>query len=146
MWGLGKIYEYTNEAFILWIFSTIWITDTGAFFFGKLFGRRLLAPKISPKKTWEGAVGGTITSVASISLVSLCVTQLAHLTPYVALLTFIMSVSAHVGDLLESAGKRLFDAKDSGNIIPGHGGLADRFDSVLFTCIVLEVLLYFLMR
>ncbi|MDQ7093367.1 phosphatidate cytidylyltransferase [Desulfosporosinus sp. PR] len=116
-----------------WTFLTIflvWATDTGAYLIGRQFGRHLLAPQVSPKKTVEGSVGGLILSV----LVAVLFWHLAHDTSLITyiMLGIIIGVSAQIGDLFESALKRSAGVKDSGNLIPGHGGVLDRFDSLLF--------------
>ena len=108
-----------------------WAADTGAYFAGRRFGRRKLAPRLSPGKTWEGAAGGLCAA-----LVFACVWAWALPAGTPALHWYVASALAAVfgllGDLVESLLKRSFDAKDSSKIIPGHGGVLDRFDSVLF--------------
>lgn len=110
--------------------SVVWLTDTGAFFAGRQFGGQKLAPGISPAKTWSGAVGGLLlgTLVGSV--------EWHFMTPSAlwigVLLCAATSILGQVGDLAESALKRRFRIKDSGDIIPGHGGLMDRLDSITF--------------
>ena len=110
-------------------------TDTGAFFIGKTLGRKALAPQVSPGKTWEGAVGGFIFGAGTV----------LALTPWLELpisiwegaaLGALVGVSAQVGDLVESITKRAAGVKDSGKLIPGHGGILDRLDSVVFVVVV----------
>lgn len=120
-------------------FVCAWMTDTGAFTAGNLWGKHKLAEKISPKKTIEGAIGGTIFSVVgSIAYIVVMVFIMTSKTPsaaYIArfaFLGFFASVVSQLGDLSASCIKRDFEKKDYGNILPGHGGLLDRFDSVLF--------------
>lgn len=116
-----------------WTFLTIflvWATDTGAYLIGRQFGRHPLAPQVSPKKTIEGSVGGLLFSIA----VAIGAWQLiggASWVTYVVL-GVIIGISAQVGDLFESALKRSAGVKDSGKLIPGHGGILDRFDSLIF--------------
>ena len=108
-----------------------WGGDTGAYFAGRAFGRRRLYPAVSPSKTWEGAVGGTLTAVA----VALAVQQAfaLRLTPLQAMGTgAVAAILGLLGDLCESLLKRSVGAKDSSHLIPGHGGVLDRFDGVLF--------------
>ncbi|MDR3285350.1 MAG: phosphatidate cytidylyltransferase [Holosporales bacterium] len=136
---LGKLFCETNFVFILWLFCTIWLTDTMAFFCGKIFGQIKLAPKISPGKTLEGLVLGTFFSVLIISFAYYFITQSGKYYNIVVL-TVVVSISAHIGDLIESAVKRYFNVKDSGSLIPGHGGFADRFDSLLFVSIVMMII------
>ena len=109
---------------------TVWLTDTGAFFTGRQVGGEKLAPDISPAKTWSGAIGGLVLgSVAGTLIWHFGTTSPLWIG---ALLAVVMSVLGQVGDLTESALKRRFRVKDSGNVIPGHGGLMDRLDSVTF--------------
>lgn len=118
---------------IEWTFFTIflvWATDTGAYFTGRKFGRHLLAPQVSPKKTVEGSLGGLLFSI----IVAVGFWQFvgnAHLMTYI-ILGIVIGTSAQIGDLFESALKRSAGVKDSGSLIPGHGGILDRFDSLIF--------------
>lgn len=106
------------------------LADTGAWFFGKNFGNTKLWPTISPKKTRAGAIGGAFTSVVLSSLFIYFVFNKLNLFIVVSLL--ILAIFAQIGDLIESKLKRQFDVKDSSNLIPGHGGIYDRLDSLLF--------------
>lgn len=107
-----------------------WICDTGAYLVGIKFGRHKLAPALSPKKSWEGAVGGLVASVAFVAPYATLVLALPWGKGI--LLGVLLVIAATVGDLAESAIKRQFGVKDSGNLIPGHGGMLDRIDSLLF--------------
>lgn len=110
-------------------FVSTWITDSGAYFVGRRWGRRKLAPRLSPKKTWEGAVGGWLIGVLLTPLVA----WLMGLSPWHGLGIGILAATlAPFGDLAESMFKRQASAKDSSNLIPGHGGMLDRIDSLLF--------------
>jgi len=118
----------------LWLLTAlaiVWAADSGAYFAGRSFGRTKLAPRISPNKTWEGLVGGLLTGL----LVALVFGWLAGVTPDQVpglVVTTVVAVFASVlGDLYESLIKRHAGAKDSGHIIPGHGGVLDRIDGVL---------------
>lgn len=112
-------------------FLVTFATDTSAYAVGRAVGRRKLAPSISPGKTWEGAVGGLVGAVAAAAaLVTLLGEIETRILPAIAL-GLGVGVAAQAGDLLESKVKRLADAKDSGRLIPGHGGLLDRLDSLL---------------
>ncbi len=112
-------------------FLVTFATDTSAYAVGRAVGRRKLAPSISPGKTWEGAVGGLVgAAAAAAALVVLLDGIESNLLPAVAL-GLGVGVAAQAGDLIESKVKRLADAKDSGRLIPGHGGLLDRLDSLL---------------
>ena len=118
-----------------WIFLALlltWSADTGAYFAGRFLGKTPLFPRVSPKKTVEGVVGGVLLAVA----VSIGYTQ--QVLPVVdmihaSILGVVLSLSSVVGDLVESLMKRAYGVKDSGNFMPGHGGIIDRLDSLLFT-------------
>ena len=118
---------------IEWTFLTIslvWATDMGAYLIGSQFGSHLLAPQVSPKKTVEGALGGLLFSIA-VALVFWRIVGGAPWITYI-ILAVIIGISAQIGDLFESVLKRSAGVKDSGKLIPGHGGILDRFDSLLF--------------
>jgi phosphatidate cytidylyltransferase len=108
----------------------VWTNDTGAYLSGRSFGKHKLFERISPKKTWEGAIGGTLLVVGASYLISLWIPQIA-LIHWIAL-GIICSVTANFGDLFESMLKRSLNVKDSGTLLPGHGGMLDRFDGVIF--------------
>ena len=120
--GIGK------TLFFL-IFVTSWITDTLAYFSGMLFGKHKLIPKISPKKTVEGAIGGIVGNI----LVYLLIAWIIHAENYVGYLIMglVTSVVSQVGDLIASLIKRRYGVKDYGKVLPGHGGVMDRFDSLI---------------
>ncbi len=131
-WCALALLHNDGPGWLLLALSTIWATDTGAYFAGRAWGKRKLAPRISPNKTVAGLVGGLAAGVlvavlGAWLLLGTLPSQLA-LVALVALLTVLFSV---VGDLFESLLKRHVGAKDSGNLIPGHGGIMDRLDSVL---------------
>ncbi|MEP6513589.1 MAG: phosphatidate cytidylyltransferase [Parafilimonas sp.] len=110
------------------LIATLWINDTMAYIIGSLIGHTPFS-KVSPNKTWEGTLGGALLSVSIVTLISHAVFQSDYLPVFlIALITVVMGTA---GDLLESKLKRLAGAKDSGNIMPGHGGFLDRFDSLL---------------
>lgn len=115
-----------------WSFLVVfvtWANDVGAYFGGKAFGRRKMAPAVSPGKSWEGAVFGLVSG----TVVSLYFGRWLGFTPLVSALTGVcLAVLAQIGDLVESGLKRYCQVKDSGTAIPGHGGFLDRFDSLLF--------------
>lgn len=116
-------------AAIVFLFAVVWATDIAAYFAGRALGGPKLWPAVSPKKTWSGAVGGTLGGVAAGCV---AVKLLGLSVPLMLLLVAgLLSVVAQAGDLLESAIKRHFGAKDAGSIIPGHGGLMDRLDGFL---------------
>ena len=120
-----------------------WIGDTGAYYVGKNFGRRKLAPAISPGKTWEGAAASAVTGVLfGIIYLPLTIKGTPLLTA--GLLALAANIAGQAGDLAESAIKRGAGVKDSGTLLPGHGGFLDRVDSTLFALPVLYTLLTFL--
>jgi phosphatidate cytidylyltransferase len=123
---------------VFFLLLVVWLGDTGAYYVGKAFGRRKLSPRISPKKTIEGVMGGVGASV--ITAVVIHFTFLREFPLHHAIIAgVILSLAGVVGDLAESMWKRSADVKDSGTLLPGHGGLLDRFDSVLFTAPILYV-------
>jgi phosphatidate cytidylyltransferase len=117
---------------ILWMFAVVWLTDIAAYFAGRRFGGPKLWPRVSPKKTWSGFFGGLIAGVAAGGLVVLLAARAGSPAPVsfavVVLLSALASVLSQLGDLGESGLKRRFEAKDSGFLIPGHGGVMDRLD------------------
>jgi len=122
--------------YILVALGAAWLSDTSAYFVGTFFGKRKLAPKVSPKKTIEGTLGGIVISTGLILLIGMIYeARLGARVDFLALavLSPVFSVVAMLGDLAASAIKREYGVKDFGTIMPGHGGVLDRFDSVLFT-------------
>jgi phosphatidate cytidylyltransferase len=135
----GDQIGYLSRGFwwLLVMLLTIWANDTAALLTGHYFGRHKLAPHISPGKTWEGFVGGLVVSVVSVFVVTTLadhvLSQPLHLAWYHTLLIGIfIAITATIGDLAESLLKRGTGVKDSGHILPGHGGILDRADSMLF--------------
>jgi phosphatidate cytidylyltransferase len=121
------------------LFLIVWATDTGALIFGKLIGGPRMAPVLSPSKTWAGTIGGSVTA----ALVFGCYIWLLGGTLWIAaLFGLLFSVVAHVGDLFESFVKRRFGIKNSGSLIPGHGGVLDRMDSTIFASVALALLVF----
>ncbi|MBB5172043.1 phosphatidate cytidylyltransferase [Texcoconibacillus texcoconensis] len=118
-------------ALVFFILFIIWATDSGAYFIGKRFGKRKLAPHISPKKTIEGFFGGIAVALV-VGMVYTLMISLFESVTYTLLLITVASIVGQLGDLIESALKRHQNVKDSGSILPGHGGILDRFDSLLF--------------
>lgn len=122
---------------ILLIFILIWINDTGAFIVGSMMGRHKLFERISPKKTWEGFFGGLVFCLGACALFSYCCNEFFNMTLLRADMAvwlglgFVITIFCTWGDLIESMIKRNLHIKDSGNIIPGHGGILDRIDSFL---------------
>ena len=116
---------------LLFILAGTSACDTGAYALGRLIGRHQMAPVISPNKTWEGAAGGFVASVVAMLAVGVLL-DLGVALWQQAVVAVTVAIVAQAGDLLESALKRAANAKDSGSIMPGHGGLLDRIDSILF--------------
>lgn len=123
---------------VMYMLLIVWITDTGAYTFGRMFGRHKLWPAISPNKTWEGSIGGTLAAVVVAGIYVYFFPQ-AYSLPVMLGLSFIFSICGQLGDLVESAYKRYYGVKDSGKILPGHGGILDRFDSMLFVLPLLHL-------
>ena len=122
---------------ILTVFLGVWGFDSGAFFAGHFFGKHKLAPTISPAKTWEGVAGGLVLSIAAALL---CTTWTLGVPWYLnILLGILIGISATLGDLAESLIKRQTHVKDSGQFMPGHGGILDRIDSLLFAVVVVFI-------
>jgi phosphatidate cytidylyltransferase len=136
---------YFNEAwkFAVWAVGIIIITDTGAYFFGKGFGKRKLAPRISPGKTIEGTLGGTFSAVSfSIAFPALIGEDRFFVFIFYFIIGFLISIFAQFGDLFESLIKRRYNVKDSGKILPGHGGVFDRIDGYLPAGALLAVVIF----
>jgi len=127
---------------LLAVFVTIWVNDTGAYLIGVTFGKHHLFERISPKKSWEGFVGGALAALLSGYVFSLLIPEI-NLVNWL-IFSEIIVVFGTFGDLIESQIKRTIDVKDSGNVIPGHGGLLDRFDSMLLASPVVFIYLSFL--
>ena len=138
--------ETGAEYIYILVFIAAWITDTFAYFTGFLFGKHKLIPKISPKKTVEGAIGGAIFCVIAFILYGIVVEKVVDGVQFsfavLALIGLIMSVVSMIGDLVASSIKRTYGIKDYGNIFPGHGGVLDRFDSIM----ILAPLLLFVVK
>lgn len=127
---------------ILFAFCIIWATDTGAYLFGRKLGKHKLWPTISPKKTVEGALGGIFVAVV-VAVIFHLIAPFEQSWLTLIIVTMIASAFGQIGDLVESAFKRVYQVKDSGNILPGHGGILDRFDSMLFVFPLLHFIHFF---
>ncbi|MGF1607029.1 MAG: phosphatidate cytidylyltransferase [Rhodothalassiaceae bacterium] len=130
-------------ALVLWAFLLVWGTDIGGYFVGRAIGGVRLAPRISPNKTWSGLVGGIAFALAG-SLFAWAVARPLPLV-WMALLTPPLAVWSQIGDIAESALKRRWGAKDSGHIIPGHGGILDRVDGLMFVAPLLALFTFIFM-
>lgn len=139
----GELSNYQvqyNPILPLSIFIFTWINDTGAYCTGMLFGKHRLFERISPKKSWEGSIGGGVFSIIAAIV-------MAHYFPFMPIsiwigLALTVVIFGTLGDLTESLLKRTIGIKDSGNILPGHGGMLDRFDSTLMAVLAAVVYLY----
>lgn len=133
--GLMSMYYTLNDgkALLMTMFIMIWLNDTGAFLVGSMIGKHKLFPRISPKKSWEGFVGGVVFSILAGVIVKLCFPDFFETIsmPSLCGLGLVVGIFATWGDLVESLIKRTLGVKDSGNILPGHGGILDRIDSLL---------------
>ncbi|MED4312658.1 phosphatidate cytidylyltransferase [Heyndrickxia coagulans] len=117
--------------YILYALFLIWATDSGAYFIGRAFGKHKLWPEISPNKTVEGALGGVLCA-AVVAVLFFFFSNIGLGLWRLMMSTVVLSVFGQIGDLVESAYKRHYGVKDAGKILPGHGGILDRFDSLLF--------------
>ena len=123
------------------VIVTVWVNDTIAYIVGSFIGRTPISP-ISPKKTWEGTIAGVVLSVVILSTVAGQFIPIS--TKYLYMITIVASVMGNLGDLFESKLKRMAGVKDSGSMMPGHGGFLDRFDSILFAGPFVWILLQFI--
>ena len=144
-----NIRKIDNVGFYLFllVFIAAWVTDTFAYFTGVFFGKHKLVPRISPKKTIEGSIGGIVFCVLSFWVYGLILANCFDVSvnmPVLLVLGFVMSIISQLGDLIASAIKRSYDIKDYGSLFPGHGGVLDRFDSImilsLFMLLAAEVI------
>lgn len=136
------VYDYRP---LIGLFILVWINDTGAYLCGVAFGKHKLYERISPKKTIEGFVGGVIlTMVAGWIICAFCGDFFFHAGMIFSIVAAaIVATIGTCGDLVESMFKRSVQVKDSGNILPGHGGILDRFDAIMFTAPIISLLYYF---
>jgi len=135
--------EY-NPLMLMAVFVTIWVNDSGAYVFGVTLGKHRMFERVSPKKSWEGFFGGAITALISGYIFSLIVPEISLIQWLI--FSEIVVIFGTFGDLLESLMKRTIHVKDSGDVIPGHGGLLDRFDSMLLVAPAIFIYLSFLFR
>ncbi|KAB2823189.1 MAG: phosphatidate cytidylyltransferase [Bacteroidales bacterium] len=134
--------ESYNPLILIAVFVTIWVNDTGAYLVGMTFGKHRLFERISPKKSWEGFIGGAVAALGSGYLFSLFIPEI-NLIQWL-IFSEIVVIFGTFGDLLESLLKRTVNVKDSGDVIPGHGGLLDRFDSMLLAAPAVFIFLSFI--
>ncbi len=142
--------QFEHGIYLVWmIFINSWISDTCAYLVGVMIGRHKLAPVLSPKKSIEGSIGGIVGSALVGALFGYYLDSVLGADQFVFLLFVVGgvgSVISQIGDLAASAIKRNYDIKDYGKLIPGHGGIMDRFDSVIFTAPITYFLIIFFMR
>ncbi len=122
-----------QAAVVLAVFVVIWVNDTGAYLSGMAFGRHKMFPRVSPKKSWEGLIGGALLATASAMCFAYYTDYLSYLEW--AIFAVVVVACGTLGDLMESILKRTVGVKDSGTIMPGHGGILDRIDSVLLASV-----------
>jgi phosphatidate cytidylyltransferase len=129
----GEGFRPVGRSFVFFLMIVIWVTDTGAWWVGRSFGRLRFAPIISPKKSWEGAIAGTV--MAGLAAFVFREFFLREALGGVEALFYgvVIAVTAQISDLAESLMKRSFGVKDSSSLLPGHGGILDRFDSFIFS-------------
>ncbi|MDZ3832947.1 MAG: phosphatidate cytidylyltransferase [Sphingopyxis sp.] len=136
--GLWFIREHLGVTAALWVFGMVWATDIGAYFAGRAFGGRRLAPTISPSKTWSGLFGGMVAAL----IVSATVGDRGGITGVPLWVGLVIGLIAQLGDLGQSWMKRRAGVKDSGHLIPGHGGVFDRVDGLLPVALLLGALAF----
>ena len=125
---------------LLYAMLIVWLTDSGAYLFGRKLGKHKLAPRVSPNKTWEGSICGTLLATVVLAVYLYFFPVGYHNWGLMVFLTLLLSILGQFGDLVESALKRFYGVKDSGKILPGHGGILDRFDSMLLVMPALYLL------
>ncbi len=139
--GSEKFISHVGANYAIIVLALVWVSDTFAYFGGRTFGRHKLAERISPKKTWEGSIIGFVfTMIAGIVIKMMFYDQFTFVN--ILAVSLIAGVFAQIGDLFESNLKRSVQIKDSSQLIPGHGGFLDRFDSLLFAVPAVYIYLY----
>lgn len=145
---IREFYSFSDELYpnggwlIITLFIGIWICDSAAFFWGTAFGKHKLFPRVSPNKSWEGAIAGFIFAVAALIFMKIFFLDFLNLFDAI-IIGIIIGTIGQIGDLVESLLKRDAGVKDSSALIPGHGGIFDRFDSLLLIAPVLYLYIYF---
>ncbi len=146
---IREIYSYQEELYIngglliIAIFIGIWVCDSAAFFLGTAFGKHKLYPRVSPNKSWEGALAGFIFAVVAMAALKFIFLDFLNLLD-VIIIGIIIGTVGQIGDLVESLLKRDAGVKDSSALIPGHGGILDRFDSLFLIAPVVYLYIYFI--
>jgi phosphatidate cytidylyltransferase len=146
---LAFVWTFNNNdsrELLIFVLLPIYLNDSLAYVTGRFLGKNKLIPSVSPKKTWEGFIGGMLGALVVMHLIFFFTNNYALMSPaIVTIICILASVLATLGDLFESKLKRSAEVKDSGNILPGHGGILDRIDAMLFVAPVLYVLLTFIL-
>ena len=137
--SLYRLQQYDPWMLFL-LLAIVWLGDTAAYYVGSAWGRHRLAPVVSPRKSWEGAAAGLATSLAATAVWSLW--RLGHLDPVLLGIAAVTAFASQAGDLVESLWKRGVGVKDSGGVLPGHGGILDRMDAMLYAAPTLLLLLW----
>jgi phosphatidate cytidylyltransferase len=149
MLGLRELYPPVDSLYqrggflIISVFASIWICDSAAYYIGTPFGKHKLFPRVSPKKSWEGAVAGFLFAIIAFIAAKYIVLDFLSLSSSIAL-GVIVGIFGQIGDLIESLFKRDAGVKDSSSLIPGHGGILDRFDSILYSAPLLLLYLKYI--
>jgi len=128
-----------DNEILFWMFAIIWATDIFAFFAGRSLGGNKIAPEISPNKTWSGLIGGVVASMG-IGLISAMIFPGSII--FFLVISILISIVEQISDLLESKFKRIFGVKDSGDIIPGHGGVLDRLDGMILVAPLVWIIIF----
>jgi phosphatidate cytidylyltransferase len=137
--------HYNNGGLlIISVFITLWVTDSAAYFLGSAFGKHKLFPRVSPNKSWEGAIAGFVFAMIAMVVLQTFLLTFLQLSDAIVL-GIIVGLFGQIGDLIESLLKRDAGVKDSSNIIPGHGGIFDRFDSLIFSSPFIFIYISYLM-
>ena len=139
----------SNGAYLIWlVFISSWLSDTAAYYSGKFFGKHKLSPKVSPKKTVEGSIGGLLGSTVFCGIFGIIVNRYMYIMPLYNyfIIGSLCGVFGQFGDLVASSIKRYVGIKDYSNLIPGHGGILDRFDSIIFSATVIFYYLTFIVK
>ncbi|RZA24705.1 MAG: hypothetical protein EOP10_09085, partial [Proteobacteria bacterium] len=141
--AIQALYQKGGDArYIFLLCAIVWFGDTGAYFAGRSLGKHKLAPRMSPNKTWEGAIGGIFASILGASLIANWYGEGFLSWPLVIAAAIFGGIFGQLGDLTESTFKRFAEVKDSGKIFPGHGGFLDRVDGLLFAAPVIWFILF----
>ena len=140
--GNSELEYYKGGSLIISILMGIWVCDSAAFFLGTAFGKHKLFPRVSPNKSWEGAIAGFIFSLISMSTAYFLILDFMSWTDII-IIGIIIGIAGQLGDLIESLLKRDSGIKDTSTLIPGHGGMFDRFDSLLLTVPTVYIYLFY---